>query len=263
MNLRNQPAGDEVTSRVIATIAVLLLSAGAILAATVPAAGFDAANKLWEQGKYPEAVSAYETLRAQGQTSVALWYNLGNARFKSGQIGKAMAAYLEASRLSPRDPDIRANLQFARKRVQGPTLAGDPVHAWLSRFTLNEWGTAAAVTLWLVFAQLIARQIWPAAKSALRPWTLITSGLALLLIAGAGAAYSFETSGRYGVIIVEKVQAHSSPFEGSDKTFDLQDGAEVRILDEKEGWIQVTTDPRRTGWIQKQHVELARMHDWT
>jgi hypothetical protein len=183
-------------------------------------------------------------------------YNLGNARFKAGQIGKAMAAYLEASHLAPRDPDIRANLQFARKRVQGPTLAGNSVHAWLGRFTLDEWATAAAVTLWLVFAQLIGRQIWPAAKSALRPWTFVASGLALLLIAGAGAAYSFEESGRYAVVVVEKVQAHSSPFEGSDKTFDLQDGAEVRILDEKEGWLQVTTDPRRTGWIQKPNVDL-------
>lgn len=72
----------------------------------------------------------------------------------------------------------------------------------------------------------------------------------------AVAAYSFEESGQFAVVVVDKVQAHSSPFEGSDKTFDLQDGAEVRILDEKEGWLQVTTDPRRTGWIQKPNVDL-------
>jgi uncharacterized protein YgiM (DUF1202 family) len=68
-----------------------------------------------------------------------------------------------------------------------------------------------------------------------------------------------EKSGRYAVVVAEKVQVHSSPFEGSDKTFDLQDGAEVRILDEKEGWAQVTTDPRRTGWIQKQNLEPLPM----
>jgi tetratricopeptide (TPR) repeat protein len=220
---------------------------------------FDTANKLYEQGKYAEAVAAFEALREQGQTSVALLYNLGNARFKVGNIGKALGAYLEASHLAPRDPDIRANLQFARKQVEGPTLSGNPVHAWLGRFTLNEWGTAAAATLLLVFAQLIAMQIWPATKAVLRPWTLTAAGLALMIIAGAGTAFSLEKSGCYAVIVVEKVQVHSSPFEGSDKTFELQDGAEVRILDEKEDWVQVTTDPQRTGWIQKPKLQPLAM----
>jgi tetratricopeptide (TPR) repeat protein len=245
--------------RYIAAVAALLISAGTILAATAFTTGFDGANKLYEQGKYAEAVSAYEALQSQGQTSAALLFNLGNARFKAGQIGKALGAYLEASHLAPRDPDIRANLQFARKQVQGPTLTVNPVHAWLGRFTLNEWSAAAAVTIWLVFALLIAMQLWPTARAVLRPWMLTATGLALVLIAGTVTAFSLEKSGRYAVVIAEKVQVHSSPFEGSDKTFDLQDGAEVRILDEKEGWAQVTTDPRRTGWIQKQNLEPLLM----
>ena len=240
-------------------LAALLILTGTVLAEASSAAPFDTANKLYEQGKYAEAIAAYEALRGQGLTSVALLFNLGNARLKAGDIGKALGAYLEASHLTPRDPDIRANLQFARKQVQGPTLSGNPLHAWLSRFTLNEWGASAAVAVWLVFAQLIAVQLWPAAKAALRPWTLTAAALAVVIIAGTGTAYSLEKSGLYGVVVVEKAQVHSSPFEGSDKTFDLQDGAEVRILDEKEGWIQVTTDPRRTGWIQKQNLQPLAM----
>jgi len=237
----------------------LLVSKVISLAASPSFTGFDAANKLYEQGRFGDAASAYETLRKENGTSAALLYNLGNASFKSGRIGKAVSAYLEASHLTPRDPDIRANLQFARKQVQGPTLAGNAVHAWLSRLTLNEWSALAAISLWLVFAQLIAMQLWPAAKAPLRPWTLATAGVALLLIIGAVTAFSLENSGRYSVVVAAKVQVHSSPFEGSDKTFDLQDGAEVQILDEKEGWVQVTTDPRRTGWIQKQNLEPLKL----
>jgi tetratricopeptide (TPR) repeat protein len=246
-------------SRWIALFVVLLGSRIASFAAAPSNASFDAANKLYEQGKYGEAVPAYEALRSGGLTSPALLYNLGNARFKSGRIGKALGAYLAAGHLAPRDPDIRANLQFARKQVQGPTLAANSLHAWLSRLTLNEWSAAAAGSLWLLFAQLIVVQLWPAAKASLRPWSLSTAGLALLLIAGAGTAYSLENSGRYAVVTAPKVSAHSSPFEGSDKTFDLQDGAEVQILDEKEDWVQATTDARRTGWIQKRDVEMLVM----
>ena len=56
------------------------------------------------------------------QTARILKANLGNAYFKSGQLGKAIAAYREAEQMSPRDPDVRANLRFARNQVQGPTL---------------------------------------------------------------------------------------------------------------------------------------------
>jgi tetratricopeptide (TPR) repeat protein len=141
-------------SRWFALFVVLLASSIASFAAAPSNASFAAANKLYEQGKYGEAVAAYEALRSGGLTSPALLYNLGNARFKSGRIGKALGAYLEAGHMAPRDPDIRANLQFARKQVQGPTLAANALHAWLSRFTLNEWSAAAAGSLWLLFAQL-------------------------------------------------------------------------------------------------------------
>lgn len=246
-------------SRWIACFVAGLISQVLSFAAPASVNGFDAANKLYEQGRYGEAVLAYEALQSGGQTSPALLYNLGNARFKSGRIGKALGAYVEAAHLSPRDPDIRANLQFARKQVQGPTLTGNAFHSWLSRLTLNEWSVSAAVLVWLLFAQMIGAQLWPAAKAALRPWTLSTAGLGLLVILGMVAAFSLEKSGRYAVVVVSKVAAHSSPFEGSDKTFDLQDGAEVRILDEKEDWIQATTDARRTGWIQKRNVDFLLM----
>jgi uncharacterized protein YgiM (DUF1202 family) len=81
----------------------------------------------------------------------------------------------------------------------------------------------------------------------------------LLLIAGAATAFALENSGRYAVVVAPKVSAHSSPFDGSDKTFNLQDGAEMQILDEKEDWIQATTDAKRTGWIQKRDVEMLVM----
>src|SRR5262245_52855944 len=48
---------------------------------------FDHANKLYEEGKFAEAAAAYEKMLRQGQASPALYFNLGNAFFKAGQIG--------------------------------------------------------------------------------------------------------------------------------------------------------------------------------
>ncbi len=134
----------------------------------VLAAGFEAANKLYEEGKYADAAASYERLLKGGQVSAALYFNLGNAAFKSSQIGRAIAAYRQAQRLAPRDPDVRANLQFARNQVQGPTLPVGRWQRWLNRFTLNEWTVMAAAAAWLLFLLLALLQWRPALKATLR-----------------------------------------------------------------------------------------------
>ena len=88
-------------------------------------AEFDQANKLYEEGKYSEAAAVYEKAVKAGQVSAALCFNLGNALFKAGQPGRALVWYRRAEALSPRDPDIQANLQFVRKNVtSGPNSHG-------------------------------------------------------------------------------------------------------------------------------------------
>ncbi|MFN0067660.1 MAG: tetratricopeptide repeat protein, partial [Limisphaerales bacterium] len=65
------------------------------------AASFEAANRLYEQQQYVEAAHAFETLLRQ-QPTAAVWFNLGNARLQSGEVGRAIAAYRHARRLEPR-----------------------------------------------------------------------------------------------------------------------------------------------------------------
>src|SRR5689334_21968587 len=80
-------------------VAQLMLFVTCLRAASDPGgAAFDSANKLYEQGKFTEAASAYEKMVQTGQASAAVYYNLGNAFFKAGQIGRAIAAYNAAEK---------------------------------------------------------------------------------------------------------------------------------------------------------------------
>ena len=65
------------------------------------AAAFDQANRLGEQGKYADAIAAYEKILGSGRASPALYFNLGNAWFKSGHLGRAILSYRLAARLAP------------------------------------------------------------------------------------------------------------------------------------------------------------------
>ena len=133
-------------------ILLLLLGAMTLRAEPVPDA-FTQANKLYEEGKYTQAAAAYEKITRAGAVSPALYFNLGNACLKAGQIGRAVCAYRQAETLAPRDPDIRANLQIARNQAgdNNPALPGNRWTRWIGRLTLNEWTLAASAAAALFF----------------------------------------------------------------------------------------------------------------
>lgn len=232
---------------------LLVVAVATSSAASAPAADFDTANKLYEQGKYAEAAQAYEKLIQSGQVSAAIYYNLGNAYFKGGQIGRAIAAYDEARRLAPRDPDLQANLQFARNQVQGPTVSPDWRQRWFGRFTLNEWVLAAAGGLWVCLLLLAAQQFQPNWKARLRNWIVVFAVLTLFL--GGVCATAFEQSrGATAIVIAQDTAVRQGPLNESPTAFMVHDGAELKVLDRKDEWLQVSTDPRRFGWLRKDQV---------
>src|SRR5262249_19285050 len=141
-------------------------------------------------GKFAEAASAYEKLSQTGTVSPALYFNMGNAFFKSGQLGRAVAAYRTAERMAPRDPDVRANLQFVRNQIQGPTSAITPAQRWLATLTINEWAVLATVALWSWLGLLVLIQFRPGLKQSLR--TLLWLGGVATFVACSllGAAWS-------------------------------------------------------------------------
>ena len=166
---------------------VALIFAGKLFAADVTA-DFTAANKLYAEGKFADAANAYEKILQTGAQSSALLFNYANAEFKSGHLGKAIAAYRRAAQLSPRDDEIRANLAFVRNQVQGATIRESRWQDWFGALTLNECALLAAALFWLTFALFIARQIRPALVPRLKGATRIFAVLTILSASVLGVA---------------------------------------------------------------------------
>ena len=219
--------------------------------AALSTAGFELANKLYEEGKFAEAAAAYEKLAQPGQTSAALCFNLGNALFKSGQIGRAIAAYRQAEQLAPRDPDLRANLQFARNQTQAPTLVPGRWQRWLGRVTLNEWTLLAAGAVWLWLLLLAVLQWRPSLKPVLRSYVLSLAILAGLLCGCVAAALRETRFTRTAIVVTRDAVVRYGPLAESPTAFTVHDGAELLVLDQKDEWLQVSAGPSRTGWLRR------------
>ncbi|HVU27520.1 MAG TPA: SH3 domain-containing protein [Verrucomicrobiae bacterium] len=235
--------------------AFALIFAGKIMAADV-AAEFDAANKLYAEGKFVNAATAYKKTLDSGNISAALYFNYGNAEFKCGHLGRAIAAYRHVLLLSPRDPEARANLEFARGQIQGVTPNGGRWQRWLGALTLNEWTLLAAFALWLTFALLVTRQIWPARKTTLRSPTRAVIICTILICASCGAATAIHFSKQTAVVVAASAPARSGPFDDAQTVFTARDGNEFTVSEIHGDWLQVTDAAGKTGWLERAQVKI-------
>jgi hypothetical protein len=221
-------------------------------------AGFEQGNKLYEQGKFREAAETYGGLTQAGDSSAALFFNLGNAQFKSGQVGRSIVSFRQAATFAPRDPDVRANLQFARNQVHGPRLRPGWLRRQAAALTTNEWTLIAMTPVWLLFALLIAVQIKPSLKKSLRSPVLAVGALAVLACAAAGFALNQQLNGQTAVVIARDTVVRFGPLEVSPESFTAADGAELAVLDAKDDWLQVSDGGRRSGWLKTNAVVVLK-----
>src|SRR5438477_10884494 len=95
-----------------------------------PGTEFAKANENYAAGHFQEAVNNYETLVRSGEWSANLFYDLGNAYFRVGDLGRAILNYERALALDRHHPEADANLRIVRDEAR----AGDVTILCAARF---------------------------------------------------------------------------------------------------------------------------------
>jgi tetratricopeptide (TPR) repeat protein len=234
---------------------VAIFFAGNLFAADAMA-DFSTANELYAKGKFSNAANLYEKILQTGGQSPALLFNYANAEFKAGNLGKAIAAYRRAELLAPRDSEIRANLGFVRNQIQGVTIRESRWQDWLGQLTLNEWTLLAVGAFWLTSALLIVRQIRPALVPRLKNATRIFAALTILSASVLGLQAATHFSKATAVVTAAEATARSGPFDEAQSAFTARDGAELRVLDRHNDWVQVADGSGKIGWVTRKQVTV-------
>jgi uncharacterized protein YgiM (DUF1202 family) len=230
----------------IRALAILIFISCSVIATR---ADFESANRLYEKGDYANAATAYEQIVRSGESSPALYFNLGNAYFKNNQTGRAIAAYAQAEALSPRDPDIRANLKFALDAVPGNNTRPTAIDRALQLLTLNERGIATAIAVWICFGSLALAQLRPDLKNGLH--TLVVASGIFAVAFGAWYAQGLieRATNRKIVVVAPTAVVRFGPLEESQVSFNVRDGFVLQLIGKKDKWIQVADASNRSGWI--------------
>ena len=222
-------------------------------------AEFAKANQNFAQGHFTEAITGYEALVRAGQWNANLFYDLGNAYFRTHDFGRAILNYQRAIALDNHHPEATANLQIARDEARALELRPTKLERYLQFASIDQYSIAAAVALWLGLFGIVAL-IFARRRSA----ALLSLSILCLLVCGM-AVWAIHTldngsEGR-GLAIVtgNDVQARLATADTANSVLALPAGSEIKILSTRGDWMYAALPNDLRGWIQTKNAEQVRL----
>lgn len=223
---------------------------------------FEAANKAYGTGDYREAIEIYEQILANGETSAAVHFNLGNSYYKLNNIAPSIYHYEKALQLSPGDKDVQNNLDFARNMTID-ALGQEESKGFrgifdtsTAAFSASGWGWVAVFCM-LVFVVFFL--VYYFSNRTVVKRLLFVSSMFFLVLAIASAVIGFtkqdlQAESEYAIVFSEEVQVRSEPSPVSEEAFTLHEGAKVKITEDFQGWIEIELPNGSRGWMDENEV---------
>ena len=222
------------------------------------------ANTHYQQGEYEKAVAGYEMILVNGVEAPGLYYNLGNAYFKSNKLARAILNYERALQLDPADKDARYNLELAR------TYMVDRIEKLPEIFYLRWWkefmnilpGRTWAIMSIVFFVLFLASFAFYLFSGKL-PVKRISFIAAILLFVFSITSFGIASSHHHdlvsknaAIIMASSVTVKSSPDTAGNDLFVLHEGTKVYVEDTLGEWYEIRIDDGNKGWIRKDELEI-------
>ena len=244
-------------------VIVLLLFVSAFVHAGNTSATFDSANAAYAKGKYDAAIKLYESILADNRESAALYFNLGNAYFKSNSIGLAILNYERAKKLNPDDEEINENLKLANQRTEDKIEAAPQLFlsAWKNGITdlmtEKQWSLTFIA---LIFLGLLLIAVYIVSANRFLKQTGFFGGSFLLILSVfvfflAKNKYNTTINSTSAIITSGAVTVTGSPSEKGTKLFILHEGVKVEVTDEENDWSEIKIVNGNVGWVKTSDLQ--------
>ena len=219
-------------------------------------------NEYFMNGEYEQAIKEYQVVIDSGYESSELYYNLGNAYYKSHKITMALVNYEKASILNPRDEEILHNLEMTRQLVVDDidNLPEFLPKIWYRRFISllksDQWAyislVAFPVSLLLFLVYLFVRRI------RIRKLSFWLAAL-LMIISLSTIVFSYHQkkmvyNHSYAIILSPSVTIKSSPDDSGTELFQLHEGTKVKIIDQLGEWKEIKLSDGNVGWLRMEDL---------
>ena len=222
-------------------------------------AAFEKANEAYRDGKYQQAAELYQNLITANPNSAVFYYNLGNANYRLKKIGPAILAFERALMRSPRQNDIRSNLNYVRSRLEYViedkrnwyVKTGEVV---LSFFREDEINVLFLFSLFIFLCSWIFCRY----KRNGAAWGWVRKGL-LLIVITFGVLTGLKIVQvhviRSAIVTAQEAEVRYGPSIQDQVAFRLGEGLKISVIDVRNSWSRVWLVNGKSGWMKNSHIE--------
>lgn len=221
------------------------------------------ANEAYTKGDYKTAIDNYSQILKTNMESSEVYYNLGNAYYKSGQYTLAILNYERAKLLKPNDPDVDFNLQIANQHVVD-SIQDLPIlfliRWWNSLINSRSTDTWAVYSIiaFVLFLVMLGFYFFSNTGEIRR----VTFWAGVILITLSIFTWSFAAkqknrllSHNYAIVMQPTVTVKSSPSEKGTNLFVIHEGLKVKITDKLGDWFEIALSDGNKGWLPADMIE--------
>lgn len=243
---------------------ILLIAATSF--AQSPAELWAHGNQAYTDGNYAEAAADYSAIIEAApvitKAYAPVYYNLGNAHFKQGELSQAILAYERCLRLKPTDKNARYNLQFAQTQIID-NIADTQVfflRQWLTTFrnmlptSTWMWSSVILFSLMLVCLLLFAFSRSIGVRKAGFYISIVCFICSTVAFANAASLHHRDTERSEAIITRGIVNAKASPDRSGTELFTLHEGTKVSIHEVLGGYANIEVG-NYNGWIPVNTLE--------
>ncbi len=219
-------------------------------------------NKAYIESEFEKAIENYEQVVKSGYSATELYYNLGNAYYRTQDYKSAILNYERALLLSPDDENILTNLDFSRNHIQDRIeeipkffLIGW-LDAFVNIFSEKTW-SIISISSFILFLVLMVLFLFSRVHS-LRKLAFVLSIFVLFLSAisfySGFVQNSKLTNHNTAIVFSSSVTVKSAPTSSGTDLFIIHEGLKVKILDSTEDWKEIRLSDGKIGWLPNEAI---------
>lgn len=244
-------------------IFLLLLTLSCAVSLFAQESAIKEAEAAYMQEDYAKAIQVYESILQSYGPSPQIYYNLGNAYYKSGEIASSILNYERALLLEPGDGDIRFNLNIAKQRTTdriepiGHFFLVDWFESIQNKFSINTWGTIGIVgfILFIFCLILFFFSKWLRLKKI-----GFYTGLSMLVIVFLANVFAanqkHDLTNRAGAIVfTPTVTVKSTPDVSGTDLFVIHEGTKVAVRNILGAWSEIELEDGNVGWLPSKDIK--------
>ncbi|MFA9192480.1 tetratricopeptide repeat protein [Flavobacterium sp. FZUC8N2.13] len=228
--------------------------------------GFEKGNDLYKNGKYEQAIDAYNSVLSVKKQSADLFFNLGNCYYKLNKVAPAIYNYEKALVLKPNDDDIANNLRFAQKRTVDeikvvPKVGFEKLlRDFTGNYHYNTWAWISVAFSVLFLVSFLGYYFSALALNKRLFFFGMFLMLVLLVISVSSAIFerSYFKNEKPAIVFAEMTDVKSEPQNKGASVVILHEGTKVFVKEKVDNWKKIELTDGTEGWIDSDAIREVK-----